>query len=129
MSAANGEIGRLGEKRAQRYLLKNGYEILDKNFHSRSGEVDIIAQKGEIIAFVEVKTRATGSLLKPVEAVDKRKAKKIILTAQKYMLDKNIKLQPRFDICEVAFNSLDRSFRVSNYIKNAFSQEGDYAVF
>lgn len=129
MSITSGEIGRLGEKKAQIYLFKNGYKIIETNFHSRRGEIDIIAQKGDVIAFVEVKTRANNSLIDPVEAVDKTKAKKIIVTAQKYLTDKNIDLQPRFDVCEVMFNRFDMSFKVINYIKNAFSQEGDYAVF
>lgn len=129
MSAASREIGQLGESRAQQYLIKNGYEIADVNFHSRYGEIDIIAVKNNIIAFVEVKTRAKNSVVKPAEAVNRSKIQKIIKTAQVYIMNKNIDLQPRFDICEVTFDDSDFTFKVSNYVKNAFSQEGDYAIF
>lgn len=125
----NKEIGTYGEQRAKNYLLKNGYEIVDSNYHSRFGEIDIIAVKKNIIAFVEVKTRSDGSMVKPVEAVNLKKAEKIIKTAHMYMTEKKINLQPRFDICEVTFNSCEESFRVIGYTKNAFLQEGDYAIF
>lgn len=129
MSNISREIGRLGEERAKKYLQKNGYEIVDTNFHSRYGEIDIIAVKHNIIAFVEVKTRASHSFVKPVEAVNFSKIQKIFKTAQVYITNKNINLQPRFDICEVTFYELDSTVKVTNYIKNAFMQEGDYAVF
>ena len=128
MKKDNYEIGRLGEQRAERYLIKNGYEILCKNFRIRGGEIDIIAKKKNIIAFVEVKTRKTDSLVKPVEAVDKAKIKRITETAAKYMIENGIKLQPRFDICEAALYP-NGDIRVTNYIKNAFISEDEYALF
>lgn len=123
------EIGHLGEDRAQKYLLKNNYKIADTNFTTNLGEIDIIATKKDIIAFVEVKTRVEGSFTRPVEAVSRTKINKIIKTAQLYMMRNYVKLQPRFDICEVTYYKETQQFRVTNYIKNAFQQEGSYAVF
>lgn len=123
------EIGHLGEDRAQKYLLKNNYKIADTNFATNLGEIDIIATKKDIIAFVEVKTRVEGSFTRPVEAVSRTKINKIIKTAQLYMMRNYVKLQPRFDICEVTYYKETQQFRVTNYIKNAFQQEGSYAVF
>ncbi|MCQ4023129.1 MULTISPECIES: YraN family protein [unclassified Ruminococcus] len=123
------EIGHLGEDRAQKYLLKNQYKIADTNFTTNLGEIDIIAVKNNIIAFVEVKTRVEGSLVRPVEAVNRAKINKIIRTAHLYMVRNYVKLQPRFDICEVTYFQQTQQFRVTNYIKNAFQQEGSYAVY
>lgn len=123
------EIGRSGEERTQKYLLKNGYEILDTNFHSRWGEIDIVAKKGRIIAFVEVKARAVGSIVRPVEAVNKKKIEKLIKTAWVYIQKNSIRLQPRFDICEVEYYPDTQTLKIVNYIKNAFMLEDDYAVF
>lgn len=123
------EIGHLGEDRAQKYLLKNNYKIADTNFTTNLGEIDIIATKNNIIAFVEVKTRVEGSFTRPVEAVSRTKINKIIRTAQLYMMRNYVKLQPRFDICEVTYYKKTQQFKVTNYIKNAFQQEGSYAVF
>lgn len=62
MSNNRSEKGRLGEEYAARLLEREGYRILSRNFHTRYGEIDLIAQKGEILAFIEVKTRAADSL-------------------------------------------------------------------
>lgn len=128
MSRAH-DIGRMGEERAQKYLIKNSYEILDTNYHSRWGEIDIVAKKCGTLAFVEVKTRAKGSMVKPVEAVNKTKVKRLIRTAYAYIYDKNVQLQPRFDICEVEYSPVDNSVKVINYIKNAFILEDEYEIF
>ena len=123
------EIGHLGEDRAQKYLLRNNYKIADTNFTTSVGEIDIVATKNNIVAFVEVKTRVFGSIVRPVEAVGLSKRNKIIRTAQIYITKKCVELQPRFDICEVTYYPETQLFRVTNYIKNAFQQEGSYAVF
>ena len=65
-----GKTGRKGEDMVVNFLRNQGCTILKRNFVSRYGEVDIIAQKGGLILFVEVKTRAENSILSPEEAVD-----------------------------------------------------------
>ncbi len=120
--------GKAGEERAKNYLIKNGYEIIGSNYHSRYGEIDIIARRKNIIAFVEVKTRKINSVVKPIEAVTREKIKRLLMTAQVYIEKNEVKLQPRFDVCEVTLYE-DGSVRVTNYIKNAFIQEDDHAIF
>lgn len=104
-----------GEKTAAKYLKKNKYKILDCNYRSRFGEIDIIAKKDDFIVFVEVKARNNNSLGEPREAVTYSKQSKIIKTAEFYILDKKIDLQPRFDVIEV-FTDTD----TVNHIENAF---------
>ena len=69
--------GNLGEDFAAKYLQDEGYTILERNFNTRMGEIDIIAQKGKYIAFVEVKSRADDCLYLPREAVTHSKQRKI----------------------------------------------------
>lgn len=78
MSNNRSEKGRLGEEYAARLLEREGYRILSRNFHTRYGEIDLIAQKGEILAFIEVKTRAADSLSRPAAAVSRQKQSRII---------------------------------------------------
>ena len=94
--------GVFGENLAVKLLESKGFEILERNFHSRFGEIDIIARDAEYLIFAEVKTRSIGaSLGAPREAVDKAKQQKIIRTALHYLQNSNLPLQPRFDVIEV----------------------------
>lgn len=79
-------IGRTGEEKACQYLLSQKFSILDRNYRTNLGEIDIVAKKGKIIYFCEVKTR-TGDLMgKPYEAVDYRKLKHLQRACQLYIL-------------------------------------------
>jgi len=69
----NQDIGRCGESLARNYLINRGFTILQKNYRTRSGEIDIIAKKENTIYFIEVKTRYDDRKGKPYEAIDKRK--------------------------------------------------------
>jgi len=93
--------GALGEQYAAEYLLKKGYKIAARNFRSRFGEIDIIAENAGFIAFVEVKTRERHYISRPAEAVTFQKQRKIIKTAQYYLLQNEKGLQPRFDVIEI----------------------------
>ncbi len=105
--------GALGERYAAEYLQERGYTILETNFHTRFGEIDIIAQRGDILAFVEVKTRAATMLGSPEAAVTPTKQKKLITTALHYLQAHPADLQPRFDVVAIttaskmAFKVLD----------------------
>jgi len=113
--------GAYGEVIAARYLRDNGYRILDANYRTRLGEIDIIASKRKVIAFVEVKTRVEGSMLRAADAVDYPKRKRIIAAAQSYISQNKIKLQPRFDVAEVYVDGLE--VKDFNYIENAYDSE------
>ena len=123
MSNNRSEKGRLGEEYAARLLEREGYRILSRNFHTRYGEIDLIAQKGEILAFIEVKTRAADSLSRPAAAVSRQKQSRIILDAEGYLQRLPTALQPRFDVVEVVTEKT-RQFRVrgAEHLEGAFDQ-------
>lgn len=94
-------IGKRGEQAAAAYLEKKGFHVLEQNYHSPYGEVDIIAEDGQYIIFVEVKTRKPGTMVEGVEAVDDAKQKKLVKTAQLYLQEYPSDFQPRFDVIQV----------------------------
>lgn len=101
-------LGSKGERLAVKYLKRKGYVILKKNYRCPSGEIDIIARDGEVVVFVEVKTRTGEQFGHAIEAVDSRKQRKIHSVALHYLT--NIKgPQPpaRFDIISVLVGDKD----------------------
>ncbi|MCH5296493.1 MAG: YraN family protein [Ruminococcus sp.] len=123
------EIGDRGEKYAVSFLKKNKYKILTKNYNTRVGEIDIIAENKEKISFVEVKTRHQKSLAKPYEAVDFKKQKRIIKAAMIYLAKNETDKFCSFDICEVIVDSVTLKLISINYIENAFEQESNYEAY
>lgn len=95
------KAGNIGEDAVCGFLARHGYEIIKRNFTVRGGEIDIIAEKADTIAFVEVKTRTVGSMTSAEEAVDLRKQRLIIRTAQAYLQNAAQPLQCRFDVAVV----------------------------
>lgn len=95
------KAGNIGEDAVCGFLVRHGYEIIKRNFTVRGGEIDIIAEKADIIAFVEVKTRTIGSMTSAEEAVDLRKQRLIIRTAKAYLQNVAQPLQCRFDVATV----------------------------
>lgn len=75
------------ENRACDFLLQNGFEILDRNFFARVGEIDIIAQRGKVVHFIEVKS---GESFEPIYSITPRKLKKLIATIDYYISIKNL---------------------------------------
>lgn len=82
---ARQQIGKLGEATARRELQRRGYEILESNFRTRQGEVDIVARHRKQYVFVEVKARRGRWFGMPEEAVDARKREHLIRAAQQYL--------------------------------------------
>lgn len=111
-------LGAMGEQMAARYLRDKGYNIIAANYRTGIGEIDIIASKDEYICFVEVKTRKQGGYLLPRDAVGEQKQKRIIDSAQIYMVYKKTKLIQRYDIIEVVLG--DNGAYNINHIKDAF---------
>lgn len=99
-------LGSKGEDLAARYLKGKGYRITARNFKTPIGEIDIIAQDGEAVVFVEVKTRADDSFGHPFEAVDRRKQEKLKKVAL-YYLKNHLKddAQSRFDVLSIITGS------------------------
>lgn len=113
--------GRMGEDYAAAVLADMGYEILARGYHSRFGEVDVIACKDDAICFVEVKTRKRGSMVGGFEAVTRSKQRKIIATALLYMQQHQISLQPRFDVMHVVVEN--GAAAAHEYLTGAFDGE------
>lgn len=88
------------EQQAARYLEEKGYRVLERNFYTRSGEIDLIARDGRYLVFLEVKYRKNGRDGHPLEAVDLRKQSRIRRAAQVYLLRNGYDAeQPcRFDV-------------------------------
>lgn len=80
------ETGSCYEKSAAAFLTGLGYEILEKNFYCRQGEIDLIARDGRYLVFVEVKYRKTAKSGDPAEAVDARKQKRMFHAARYYLI-------------------------------------------
>jgi putative endonuclease len=99
------ELGLLGEKLACKYLVKNGYKIIDKNWRYGRNEIDIVAEFNDKLIIVEVKTRQTAEIGEPWRAVTKGKQKTIIKVAHAYLVQNEIDLETQFDIISIVYNS------------------------
>ena len=101
MISESRKTGLLGEIFASRYLRLKGYRILAANFMSKTGEIDLIAEKDGTVCFVEVKTRKEGAYFAPAEAVDAKKEQNVRSTASAFMGLSKRRNPVRFDIVEV----------------------------
>lgn len=96
------KLGQIGEELASKYLEKQGYRIIQRNFRCKSGEIDIIAIDNDELVFIEVKTRASKLYGEPSEAVDENKRKHIYKTAAYYLhITKRENWYTRIDVIEV----------------------------
>ncbi|MBO4898400.1 MAG: YraN family protein [Clostridia bacterium] len=106
-------IGDIGESQAALYLRLHGYRILKRNFRTRQGEIDIIAQKKGELIFVEVKKRKNDSFGGGSAAVNTAKQQRIIKTAESFLSNYEKEVPCRFDVIEINANKI-------THIKNAF---------
>jgi putative endonuclease len=111
----NREVGTAFEQKAAEFLIRNGYQILYRNFRCKTGEIDLIAKSEGYLCFVEVKYRSGISKGFPAEAVNLNKIRRITRTAQFYMLLHNIPQETpcRFDVVVILESDI-------SLIKNAF---------
>ncbi|MCD6138544.1 MAG: YraN family protein [Deltaproteobacteria bacterium] len=107
-----------GESFAVEVLKKNGYQILEQNYRTSLGEIDIIALEGDVLVFVEVKSRRTGQFGSPKLAVTAKKQRKISMVALEYLKQtrQNGK-KARFDVVSIRFVPEQPDVEI---IKNAF---------
>lgn len=122
MKTQNRNKGNLGEKIACQYLVKNGWQIIETNFSVRWGEIDIIASKGHVLAFVEVKAKTGDMFGDPEGMVNKNKIFQINRIASLY-LEKHSKLKNifetfRIDIVAIVFDRDGKSVLTLNYYEN-----------
>lgn len=97
----NNLSGAWGEAIAAEYLRKKHYKIIGTNYHSRFGEIDLIAVNRNFLAFVEVKTRKSNDFAMAREYVGFAKQNRIKATAELYLSMYPTSLQPRFDVIEI----------------------------
>jgi putative endonuclease len=95
-----GETGRLGEDEACRFLMSRGYEILERNFRCRFGEIDIVARCPDCVVFVEVKTRRDRRFAEAAQAVGPSKQQKLRAAAL-YWFSVHGEVPARFDVIEI----------------------------
>lgn len=113
------DYGKIAELKAAVYFRKKKYTILEHNYHSRFGEIDLIVANDKYLVFVEVKMRGAGSIATPREFVDESKQRKIIATANYYISDTKINLQPRFDVIEIYMDN--NKIKSLEHLENAFN--------
>lgn len=113
------KLGNRGEKIAAKLLRKQGYRIIEKNYHSRLGEIDIVANEGDSIVFVEVKTRRSTDFGLPEEALSYDKRRRLSKLALAYLAHRRIKdTNCRFDVVSILMDN-NRANNIK-LIKNAF---------
>ncbi len=116
--ASHNELGKTGEEKAVEYLLKNGYQILERNWRFGKAEIDIIARKEPgTIVIVEVKTRHNRWAGNPQDFITRKKIKLIVEAADEYIIRNGIDDEARFDIIAVVINN---QYEELEHIENAF---------
>ena len=110
-----------GEAQIANYLRRRRYELLAHSYHCRFGEIDLIARKGGVLCFVEVKTRTNLSCGLPREYVTAAKQERIRKTAAFYLMEKGLDCPVRFDVAEVYTDGAHSPAATHiEYIENAF---------
>ena len=112
------KLGAWGEDVAALQLEADGFAIIERNWRCRHGEIDLIAQKGELVAFVEVKTRKGRDMGAPEEALTQRKAKKLMKLGQLYVAQKELDVDWRIDLMAVELDKSGKLLRCE-HIPNA----------
>lgn len=108
-------LGDAEEEIACEFLGKNGYNIVERNFRCKIGEIDIIARNEDYLVFIEVKYRSSNRYGEPEYSINKRKQSKIYRAAQFYMMQKGLSMDTpvRFDVVTILGDHI-------HIIKNAF---------
>ena len=116
--ARHNEFGKWGEDVAANYMLEHGFEILARNWRHERKEIDIIAQRADVLYFVEVKTRSNRMFTDPEMAIDYQKIRHLQQTANHYIKYRHIEKDIRFDIITVVGTMNDSP--TIDHIKDAF---------
>ena len=108
------KVGQLGEDIAVKFLMKQGYEIIDRNFTQKCGELDIVAKNKGKVHFIEVKTVSCESFYRPEENVSPRKLKRMARAIQIYMAQKHVSYETdwQIDVITVILNHRNRTAKV-----------------
>ena len=98
------EFGKEGEQLAVDFLIKKGYSIRYKNYRYLKAEIDIIAQKGEVLVIVEVRSRSSDFIENIAETVNQKKINLLVMAADHYVVDNDLDVEVRFDIITILKN-------------------------
>ena len=115
--AKHNELGKKGEQLAVAFLLKKGYDILERNYRFDKAEVDIIAQQNDILAIIEVKTRSTTDFGNPQDFVKPKQIQRLVKAVNEYVIENNLDVEVRFDI--IAIVKEKSNFNIE-HLKDAF---------
>ena len=120
------EVGKLGEKEAQKFLKKRGYRIRKTGFRCHHGEIDIIAQKKDYLVFVEVRTKSSLDFGTPEESITRAKKEKLIASALTYTsTHQNLPPLWRIDVVAIELDDKGKAKRIE-LIENAIEQSSRF---
>lgn len=109
-------IGRWGEKIAEDYLAAKGWQILERNIRSQYGEIDLLAQDGEMLVFVEVKTRTSKTFGLPEAGVTKTKQQHMLAAAQYYLQNHpDVNLDWRIDVIAILRSAPGKPLEITHF--------------
>ena len=111
------EFGKEGEKLAVDFLVKKGYEIRYENYRYLKAEIDIIAQKKDILAIVEVRARSNDQIIPIAETITPKKIKLLVMAADHYVTENQLDLEVRFDVVTILKNR--KVFKIE-HLESAF---------
>ena len=115
--AQHNELGKKGEQLAVDFLLKNGYEIVERNYRFDKAEVDIIAKQKDILAIIEVKTRSSVDFGNPQDFVKPKQIQRLVKAVDEYVTVNDLDVEVRFDI--IAIVKEKNNFNIE-HLENAF---------
>ena len=115
--ARHNELGKKGEQLAVDFLLKNGYNVLERNYRFDKAEVDIIARLNDILAVIEVKTRSSADFGNPQDFVKPKQIQRLVKAVYAYIIVNGLDVEVRFDI--IAIVKKGNAFNIE-HLENAF---------
>jgi putative endonuclease len=115
--ANHNELGKKGEDLAVDFLLKHGYKILSRNYIFQKAEVDIIAQKADVLAIIEVKTRSTNVFGNPQDFLKPKQIQRIVKAVDNFVISNKLEVEVRLDIIAIVKNG--NQFDIE-HIENAY---------
>ena len=110
-------LGALAERLACDFLEQHGLTCIDRNFRTPRGEIDLVMQDGQVLVFVEVRSRTSNTFIHAAESIDVRKRQRIILASQRYLQKYGGRVDCRFDVIIVTGSGTGRKIE---WIKRAF---------
>jgi len=111
------EFGKAGEQIAVDFLLKNGYKIHCQNYRYLKSEIDIIAQKDDVLAIVEVRARSNDQIIPIADTITSKKIKLLVVGANQYITENNLDFEARFDVITILKNK--KIFKIE-HLESAF---------